>query len=67
MLTIKNRYYLIIESIKDIDLKKIKLLNKFYIIYRNNQKNENINKLRAFRAKCRGKKIKFFVANNVNL
>ena len=29
MFILKNKYYLIIESIKDIDLKNIKIRNKF--------------------------------------
>ena len=41
MFILKNKYFLIIESIKDIDLKNIKKRNKFFIIYRNNKKNEN--------------------------
>ena len=35
MFILKKKYYLIIESIKDIDLKNIKKRNKFFIIYRN--------------------------------
>ena len=31
----KNKYFFIIESIKDIDLKNIKKRDKFTIIYRN--------------------------------
>ena len=38
MFIYKNKYYLIIESIKDIDLRNIKQTNKFTIIYRNNKK-----------------------------
>jgi thiamine-phosphate pyrophosphorylase len=67
MFIIKNKYYLIIESIKDIDLKKIKSFNKYIIIYRNYKKIENIDKLRTFREKCKAKKVEFFIANNVNL
>lgn len=67
MFIIKNKYYLIIKSIKDIDLTKIKSLNKYNIIYRNYKKNVNINDLRAFAAKCKSKRIEFFIANNINL
>ena len=45
MFALKKKYYLIIESIKDINLKNIKKRNKFVIIYRNHkelEKKENI-------------------------
>ena len=45
MFTKKIRYFLLIESIKDIDLKNIKIRNKFSIIYRNNNKIDNLNEL----------------------
>ena len=67
MFAFKNKYYLIIENIKDIDLKKIKLKNKFIIIYRNSSKIQNTDRLKEFRAKCRVRRIDFFVANNVKL
>ncbi len=35
----KKKYFLFIESIKDIQLSNIKLINKFIIIYRNKKKN----------------------------
>ena len=38
MFAYKNKYYLIIENIKDIDLSNIKSSNKFIIIYRNKNK-----------------------------
>ena len=41
MFILKKKYYLIIESIKDINLKNIKKRNKFIIIYRNQKKKEN--------------------------
>jgi len=63
----KNKYFLIIQSIKDIDLRKIKIANKFSIIYRNINKLENINKLLKFRKLCKIKRINFFVANNAHL
>ena len=49
MLAFKNKYFLIIENIKDIDLRNIKLINKYTIIYRNKGKIENIDKLVRFR------------------
>ncbi len=63
----KNKYFLIIESIKDIDLKNIKKRNKFSIIYRNKNNLENISKLLKFRRFCRMKSIKFYVANDIRL
>ena len=53
MFTKKNKYYLIIENIKDIELKNIKIRNKFSIIYRNNNKIDNINDLALFRRNCK--------------
>ena len=63
----KNKYFLIIESIKDIDLKNIKKRDKFSIIYRNKNNLENISNLLNFRRFCKLKSIKFYVANNVKL
>jgi len=65
MFAFKKKYFLIIESIKDIDLINIKKRNKFIIIYRNFKKNEKITELIDFRKKCRLKGIKFFVANDL--
>jgi thiamine-phosphate pyrophosphorylase len=67
MFSKKNKYFLLIENIKDIDLKNIKIRNKFYIIYRNNNKIDNFKDLLKFRRKCRLKAIKFYIANNNNL
>jgi thiamine monophosphate synthase len=67
MFIIKNKYFLLIESIKDINLKNIKIRNKFYIIYRNAKKNDIYNDLVKFRQKCKLKAIKFYVANNIKL
>ena len=67
MFTFKKKYFLIIQSIKDINLKDIKKYNKFIIIYRNKGKIENIDKVKEFRKKCKSKFIKFFVANNKDL
>ena len=66
MFILKKKYFFIIESIKDIDLKNIKNFGKFSIIYRNKIP-ENINKLRTFRLDCKSKKIPLFVANNIDL
>ncbi len=67
MFAVKKKYFLIIENIKDIDLKNIKKPNKFIIIYRNNEKKNNIVNLIEFRKKCKQKLIKFYVANDQHL
>ncbi len=67
MFAFKNKYFLIIESIKDINLRNIKLINKYIIIYRNKGKIENIDDLMKFRMNCRSKKIDFFVTNDCKL
>ena len=66
MFIFKKKYFFIIESIKDIDLKNIKNFGKYSIIYRNNSP-ENIEILKKFRLKCKILRIPFFVANNVDL
>ena len=67
MFAYKKKYFLIIENIKDIDLSNIKLTNKFIIIYRNENKIENIDKLLKFRRYCKAKKIDFYISNNFKL
>ena len=67
MFIIKNKYFLIVESIKDIDLKNIKIRNKFLVIYRNKKRTDELIDLFKFRQKCRVKAIKFYVANNIKL
>ena len=67
MFVLKNKYFILIESIKDIDLSNIKIVNKFVIIYRNKKKPENNDKLLKFRLSCKAKKIDFYVANQVKL
>ena len=63
----KSKYFFIIESIKDIDLKNIKKRYKFSIIYRNKNNLENISDLLNFRRLCKLKSIRFYVANNTKL
>ena len=63
----KNKYFFIIESIKDIDLKNIKKRDKFSIIYRNKNNIEHLSDLLNFRRTCKLKSIKFYVANNAKL
>lgn len=67
MFAYKNKYFLIIENIKDIDLSNIKFTNKFIIIYRNKNKIHDIDKLVKFRRFCKAKKIDFYVSNNYQL
>ena len=67
MFSFKKRYYFIIESIKDINLRNIKKRNKFTIVYRNKNNKEDITKLIKFRNKCRLKSIQFYVANSAEI
>ena len=67
MIAYKKKYFLYIENTKDIDLSNLKLANKFVIIYRNQNKSKDFNRLLAFRRKCKLKKIEFYVANNFQL
>ena len=67
MFAFKKKYFLIIESIKDINLRNLKKYNKFIIIYRNQAKKEDIKDIIKFRKECKLKLIKFFVANDVRL
>ena len=67
MFIVKNKYFLIIENIKDIELKNIKIRNKFFIIYRNQKNIDEFNDLLKFRKKCKLKAIKFYIANNIEL
>ena len=67
MFVYKKKYFLMIESIKEIDLKNIKKRNKFSIIYRNKKNLENTADLFNFRRFCKVKSIKFYVANNTKL
>ena len=67
MFAYKKKYFLIIETIKNINLRKIKKNNKFIIIYRNKNKKDDIYKITRFIKKCKVKGIKFFVANDLKL
>ena len=67
MFIIKNKYFLIIENIRDIDLRNIKKRNKFFIIYRNYKKRAELNDLIKFRQICKSKAIKLFIANDLKL
>jgi thiamine monophosphate synthase len=67
MFIIKKNYYLYIKNTTDINLNHIKKSKKIYIIYRNNIKNENIEKIIKFRKKSNARGFKFFVSNNLKL
>ena len=67
MFVFKNKYFFILYSTRDIDLKNIKNSNKFSIIYRSKKIAENIEKLMQFRKICKTKNIDFYVSNNVKL
>tara|TARA_Y100000591_G_C21603026_1_gene578977 strand:+ start:233 stop:805 length:573 start_codon:yes stop_codon:yes gene_type:complete len=67
MFSFKNKYYFIIESTKDINLKNIKKRNKFIIVYRNSDNLEHKTHLMKFRNECKIKSVGFYVANNINL
>ncbi len=67
MFILKKNYFLIIENIKDINLKNIKIRNKFSVIYRNKNKIDKISDLLRFRQLCKLKGISLFIANNLNL
>ena len=66
-LFLKKKYFLIIESIKDIELRNIKKRDKIIIIYRNKKTNDTLSKLRNFRSTCKIKRIKMFIANDIRL
>ena len=63
----KNKYYIYIENLRSINLDLIKKKSKFILIYRNNLKKENADKIISFVKLCKKKYIKFFVANDVSL
>ena len=67
MFAYKKKYFLMIESIKDINLRKIKKYAKFVIIYRGKAIKEDINDLLIFRKECRLKLIDFYVTNDQKL
>ena len=67
MFIIKNNYYLYIENTKHVNFNYLKNCKKISIIYRNSNITENIIHLICLREKCKRKKIKFYVANNLKL
>ncbi len=67
MFAFKKEYFLIIESIKDINLSIKNKSNKINIIYRGNKEINKINELVQFRNICKQKRVGFFVSNNLKL
>ncbi len=63
----KKNYYLFIENTKEFNLNLIKIRNKFNIIYRSQNENENLKDLFEFRKNCKKRGINFFVSNNTKL
>ena len=51
----KNKYYIYIENLRSINLDLIKTKSKFNLIYRNNLKKENTNKIIKFIKLCKKK------------
>ena len=66
MIIIKNNYYLYIENIKDLNLDTLKNNIKINIILRNVTTN-SISEIIKYRKKCKQKRIKFYIANNLNI
>ena len=60
MFIFKKKYFFIIESIKDIDLKNIKNFGKYSIIYRNNSP-ENIEILKNLDLNAKSKEFLFLL------
>ena len=61
MFIIKQEYFIIIKSINDIQIDKLKKYHKFSIIYRTSKLNENFNELIYFRRKCKVRKLNFLL------
>jgi len=67
MFAFKKKYFLIISNFEDINLDKIRINEKIIIVYRNLNYPEKMSELIRFRNKCRLKRIKFYVANDLKL
>ena len=66
MIIIKKNYYLYIENISDLNIDLLKTNKKINIILRN-IKNNRIKEIIKFRKKCKKKKIKFYIANDLRV
>ena len=67
MFIIKKYYYLYIDNTKSINLDLLKKSYKYTIIYRTFFLKENVKNIISFKKLCQKKKIKFYIANNLNL
>ena len=67
MFATKDEYYLFIIKTTDFNPNIVKIRNKFNIIYRNNNKPENVSVLSHYKNNCKKKGIKFLIANNAKL
>ncbi|MDC0418472.1 thiamine phosphate synthase [Pelagibacteraceae bacterium] len=67
MFIIKNNYYLYIENTQSIDLDRYKKNSKISFIYRNNNTESNLHKLKRFKKKCSNKNFKLYIANDFKL
>ena len=65
MVIIKKNYYLYIENVKDLNIESLRTNKKINIILRNS--NNNITEIIKYRKSCTKKKIKFYVANYLNI
>ena len=63
---IKDNYYLFIENIKDLNINVLKINKKINIILRNFKIN-SITEIIKYRKKCKEKRIKFYIANNLKI
>ena len=66
MVIIKKNYFLYIENIRELEINLLKNSKKINIILRN-KKNNKIEEIIKFRKKCKNKKIRFYIANNLKL
>ena len=66
MVIIKEKYFLYIENITKLNFDLLKNNKKINIILRNTKNNE-IKEIIKFRKKCKNRKIKFYIANNLKL
>ena len=62
----KDRYYIYLENLRSINTDSIKQGNKFNFIYRNHEKDQDIEYLIKFSKLCKKKNIKFFIYNDVS-
>jgi len=66
MFIIKHNYFLYIENINDLDVDSLKENKKINIILRN-AKNNKISEIKKYQRKCKIKKFKLYIANNIKV